>query len=220
MSISCLVLYEPLALDYSKQPRRSVSDGGGSVWVPPNRKDAYSRDDHGAKLFRWRGGRMTDMTTQALNKECTLYSVATVCVFGRDAAKLIAVQIDARKENVAEQLGGWKELSFDWIPLGLGMGSYAAVTVAGDQPRIAGPFRSRWMNQLLPATYLDNGPDELLGSRFTTGLIGSLPLLFALPAFSAQLDQLSNVLAGFVRPNRWLPHELPHGCKYFALVQT
>lgn len=212
MSISCLVLYEPLAPDYSKQSRRFISDGGGLVWVPPSRRDAYLRDDHGARLFRWRGGRMIDITTEALIKDYTLHSVATVFIQRRDTANILVVPFDARKKDVAENSGGWKDLSFEFTPQKLSWRSYAAVTLASGRRRIALPYQSPWM-ELLPATYFHNDRNSMVRSRTKIGLIGSLPVLFALPAFSAQPDQLSNVLTNCMQPNKWVEHSLPHGCK-------
>ena len=159
---------------------------------------------------------MTDMTTEALNKECTLHSVATVFIQRQDTANILAVPFDARKKDVTEDSGGWKDLSLEYA---FSWESFVEITLAGGPRRIAVAEQSPWM-KLLPAAYIENDSESILRRGVNTGLIGSLPLLFALPAFSAQLDQLSNVLTGFVRPNRWLPHELPHGCKYFALVQT
>ena len=212
VDLSCLVLYEPLAPDYSKQSRRFVSDGGRFVWVPPNRKDAYIRGDHGAKLFRWTGGRMTQMTTEALNKECTLHSVATVFIQRQDTANILAVPFDARKNDVTEDSGGWKDLSFEYTHRDFSWGSFVEITLAGGPRRIAVAEQSPWM-KLLPAAYIENDSESILRRGVNPGLIGSLPLLFALPAFSALPDQLSYVLTNFIQPNEWHAHELPPGCK-------
>ena len=188
-----------------------MSDGGDLVWVPPNHKDAYLQDEHGARLFRWLDGRMTDITTEAPHTELSLYSVATVFIRRRDKVNILAVPFDARKKDVTEDSGGWKYLNFEYTSQNLGSRSYVAVELADDQRRIALPLQTRWM-KLLPAAYFHKDPDQTVRPWSKIGLIGSLPLLFALPAFSAQPDQLSNVLTLFLRLD-WFPHELPHGCK-------
>ncbi|KAI4237661.1 MAG: hypothetical protein LQ349_001690 [Xanthoria aureola] len=64
---------------------------------------------------------------EGLNKEYPLYSVATVFIQRRDTANILAVPFDARKKDVAEDSGGWKDLSFDHTPYGIfRAGSYAA----------------------------------------------------------------------------------------------
>ncbi|KAL8749021.1 MAG: hypothetical protein Q9199_007945 [Rusavskia elegans] len=208
--ISCLVLYEPLRPNYTKQPIRVGTDGGNRFWAPPNRKDAYLRDKAGARLYRWIGGRMTDITAEDLNKKHSPYGVATVFTQWRDTNHLLAVTFDAEKKDVAEENGGWKVLSFEHISQYGTQGTYSSVGVAGDQQQLAAPGSPAWMPQLLPTIY-DYDPNPNLPQPISAGLIGELPLLFALPAFSAQPYQLSYVLTNFMQPNRWHKHQLPHG---------
>ena len=208
--ISCLVLYEPLSPNYQAQPIRMGTEGN-KFWAPPNRKNAYHRNRAGARLFKWMGGRMTDITPKDLDKNYPLYSVATIFTQYRDTNHLLAVTFDAQKQDVREEPGGWKVLSFDHIPQDGTQRTYSSVGVAGAERQLAAPGSPTWIPQLLPKIYdydSDNPPQRTSG-----GLIGNLPLLFALPAFSAQPDRLSHVLTRFMQPNRWYRHELPHGRK-------
>lgn len=206
--LSCLVLYEPLAPDYTKQPIHL------GRWAPPNRRNAYLRDKDGARLFRWMGGRMIDITApESVNGYTrTLYSEATVFTQWQDTNHLLAVTFDAEKKDVAEENGGWKVLSFDHISQYGTQGTYSSVGVAGGQQQLAAPGSSAWVPQLLPTIY-DYDPNPNLPQPISAGLIGDLPLLFALPAFSAQPERLPEVLTRCMQPNRWRRHPLPHGRK-------
>ncbi|KAL8723014.1 MAG: hypothetical protein Q9225_000631 [Loekoesia sp. 1 TL-2023] len=78
---------------------------------------------------------------------------------------------------------------------------------------MAAPGSPHWMPQLVPAIY-DYDPGQATtrpSPPSSAGLIGYLPILFALPAFSAQPHMLSQVLTRHLRPNTWLPHNYPHG---------
>ncbi|KAI4221982.1 MAG: hypothetical protein L6R36_006497 [Xanthoria steineri] len=207
--ISCLVLYEPLEPNYQKQPIRVGTQGGNKFWAPPDRKNAYVRRRDRARLFRWKGGRMTQITTESLDKEHPPYGAATVFTQWRDTNHLLAVTFDAEEKNVGEEYGGWKVLSFRHIPLGP-QGTYSEVDVAGDQQQLAAPGSRAWTPQLLPTIY-DYDPNPNLPQPVSAGLIGNLPLLFALPAFSAEPYQLPYVLTNCMQPNEWRKHELPHG---------
>ncbi|KAL8912060.1 MAG: hypothetical protein Q9171_002848 [Xanthocarpia ochracea] len=208
--ISCLVLYEPLSPNYQVQPIRTGTEGN-KFWAPPNRKNAYHRNRAGARLFRWMGGRMTDITPKDLDKNYLSYGVATIFTQYKDTHHLLAVTFDAEQRDVREEQGGWKVLSFDHIlQNGTQRTYYSSMGVVGAERQLAAPGSSAWIPQLLPKIYdydsCGNPPQRSSG-----GLIGNLPLLFALPAFSAQPDRLSHVLTSSMQPNRWNRHELPHG---------
>ncbi|KAL8672074.1 MAG: hypothetical protein Q9168_003469, partial [Polycauliona sp. 1 TL-2023] len=156
---------------------------------------------------------MTDITAGELKEKHTLYDVATIFTQWSDTSHLLAVAFDAEKKDVAEDYGGWKVLSFDHIPRNELQRTYSSVGVAGAEKQLAAPGSSTWMPQLLPTIYnYDPSPNQSNQQRpNSAGLIGSLPLLFALPAFSAPPLQLSHVLTSFMQPGRWLTHQLPHG---------
>ncbi|KAL8801143.1 MAG: hypothetical protein Q9200_007036, partial [Gallowayella weberi] len=203
--LSCLVLFEPLAPNYNKQPIRVGTDGGNKFWAPPNQKNAYIRDRTRARLFRWEGGRMSDITATDLGKKqgLSLHSVATIFTQWQDTPHLLAVNFDAETRDVAEEYGGWKVLSFDHIPqYGTPRTYYSSVGVAGAEQQLAAPGSPAWMPQLLPEIYNYDSRQSAV-QPISAGLIGNLPILFALPAFSAQPDSLSSILVSKMRPNLW-----------------
>ena len=48
-------------------------------------------------------------------------------------------------------------------------------------------------------------------NRVNAGLIGKLPLLIAIAAFSAPRAHLIDVLTNCIRPSEWRPHAFPSG---------
>ncbi|KAL8855678.1 MAG: hypothetical protein Q9178_007689 [Gyalolechia marmorata] len=156
---------------------------------------------------------MTDITAKDLDKKKNYlsYSIATIFTQYKDTNHLLAVTFDAEKRDVREEYGGWKVLSFDHIVVpqdGTQRTYYSSVGVAGAERQLAAPGSPTWIGQLLPSIYdYDSGEPQ----RTSGGLIGNLPLLFALPAFSAQPDRLSHVLTSCMKPNKWQRHNLPHG---------
>ncbi|KAL8993305.1 MAG: hypothetical protein Q9169_006441 [Polycauliona sp. 2 TL-2023] len=170
--LSCLVLYEPLAPNYHKQAIR-INDDGNKFWAPPNRKNAYHRDKAAARLFRWKGRKMTDITAGNFNKEYSPYGVATVFTQYSDTEHLLAVTFDAGKKDVAEEYGGWKILSFDRIPLDGAKQPYlSSVGVAGPKKGLAAPGSPAWMPQLLPKIYdYDSQPGSNEPQPVSAGLI-------------------------------------------------
>ncbi|KAL9633061.1 MAG: hypothetical protein Q9204_003550 [Flavoplaca sp. TL-2023a] len=208
--LSCFVLYEPLRPNYDKQPIRVGTHGGNTFWAPPNRKNAYLRDKASAQLFRWIGGRMTSITAGDLNK-CTTYAVATIFTQWPDTPHLLAVTFDAEKKDVVEENGGWKVLSFDYVPQPGTQGIYSSVSVAGGKQQIAAPGSPAWVPQLLPKVYDFDPRPNRPQHPVSAGLIGNLALLFAIPAFSALPGALSHILTRYMQPNRWHRHQLQHG---------
>lgn len=166
---------------------------------------------------------MVDITAPELSnkQEWSEYSAATMLTQYPDTHHLLAVDFDAEKRNVVEKPGGWKVLSFDHMHTpGFRGNYYSAVRIFGAEQQIAAPGSRHWMPQLLPAIY-DYDPrgqsKDLVRTNFT-GLVGSLPILFALPAFSAPPNLLSKVLTNHLGPNSWIPHHYPHGRKFHKLL--
>ncbi|KAL8932240.1 MAG: hypothetical protein Q9211_006433, partial [Gyalolechia sp. 1 TL-2023] len=209
--LSCLVLYESLEPNYNKQAIRKGS-GESGFWAPPNRKYAYHRNRVPAKLFRWRGGIATELPYRPSSLDgVTRHSVATVFAQYPDTNHLLAVDFDAEEKDVVEDPGGWKVLSFRHQPQpGTGR-IYSYVDVFGMEQQMAAPGSPHWMPQLIPSIYNYDSRQSTPRRPSTAGLIGHLPILFALPAFSAQADRLAQVLTGHLRPNTWRPHQHCHG---------
>ncbi|KAL8755824.1 MAG: hypothetical protein Q9184_004682 [Pyrenodesmia sp. 2 TL-2023] len=192
LDLSCLVRYEPLSPNYSKQGRRTGSDGN-NFWAPPNKKDAYYRDRNGARFFRWKGGRATEIPNNSYsNARLRTYGVATVFGQYKDTPHLLAVGFDAETKDVAEEPGGWKVLSFNHTQDPQGHW-YSSIGVFRSEQLLAAPGSRHWMPQLLPEIY-DYDRRQTATVPTSAGLIGDLPILFGLVAFSAPPHLLSHVL--------------------------
>lgn len=165
-------------------------------------------------MFRWRGGRIIkDMTSEIGHRNgFTQHSIATIFTQYPDTTHLLAVAFDVQTRNVAEDYGGWKVLSFDHISQSGTQNTYSSIGVAGAHQQLAAPGAPHWMPQLVPGIY-DFNPHQAFQRATSAGLIGHLPILFALPAFSAPPYLLPNVLTNHLQPNTWVPHNHPNGCK-------
>lgn len=207
--ISCLISYEPLEPNYQKQAIRRDPVPNG-FWAPPNKRSAYHRNRTPAKRFRWRGGRMTEVQLNPSSlSRLTKYSVATIFTQYPDTNHLLAVDFDAEEKDVRENPGGWKVLSFLHKTQQPQQGierKYSYVTVWGDEQQMAAPGYPRLVSQLIPSIYEYDHGQATTRRPTSAGLIGLLPILFALPAFSAPTHRLAQVLTGQLRPNTWIPH--------------
>ena len=131
------------------------------------------------------------------------HSAATIFTQNPDTSHLLVVPFDAQLTHAYENNGGWKVLTFHHMRRNNSQDTYSAVSTVGDRQHIAAPGSPHWMPQLLPHVY-----DFQTGSpRRHAGLIGKLPILIALAAFSAPPNALGGVLTNCVRPGQWLPHQ-------------
>lgn len=201
-NISFYVRVEPLSPNYQAQP---IRHGDHGFWAPPNVRSGYTRGP--SYTFRWMNGNMTlvgptDPIGLSLHQP---YSTATVFTQNPDTPHLLVVPFDAQGMNVNGYPGGWRPLVFRHIRLD-NTRAYSAVSANGDRQHIAAPGLAHWMPQLLPPVY-----DYQMGSvRVQGGLIGSLPLLIALAAFSAPPGVLVGTLTNCVQPMAWRPHQFPY----------
>ena len=202
-NISFFVQLNPLVPNYP-QPVRYESY---SFWAPPNVKTGYTRKP--GYVFRWMNGNMThirpdDPIGRSLHH---VHSAATVFTQTPDTPHLLVVPFDAQRTNVVEYPGGWRPLFFHHMRIDKTR-RYSAVSANGDCQHIAAPGLTRWMPQLLPPVY-----DYQSGSgsaRIQAGLIGSLPLLIALAAFSAPPNVLVGVITNCIQPMAWRPHQFQY----------
>ena len=88
---------------------------------------------------------------------------------------------------------------------------YSLVDLQGDEQQLAAPVPQEWINKLIPCIYKYD--ERSPPTPEFAGLIGDLPLLLALAAFSAPPEQLNSVLTQNIQPGVWLPHTHRHGCK-------
>ena len=148
------------------------------------------------------------------------HSTVTVFTQRPDTDHLLAVNFDAETRNVCEEPGGWRVLTFDHYPNGQN-GTYSYVHLVGAEQHLAAPGSHDWMPQLMPAIY-DYQTVNVNGVPVTprtqsAGLIGSLPLLLALAAFSAPPNSLAAAFSR-VQPGMWLPHNLHPGRSEYCSI--
>ena len=205
-NLSFYVRIEPLSPDYGYggQPIRHVDAGD---WLPPNRSSGIKNGQGPISLFRWAGGRVITVPPndqiQATNLDRYLYRAATIFTQYPDTPHLLVVPFDARTRNVFLFGRGWQRIKFIHNRVGNNSNAYYSyISDVGTEPRIAAPGSEHWIPQLLPPWY-DCDPRHAL--RTQAGLIGQLPLLFALAAFSAPAKSLG-VLSSSMKPGRWMSH--------------
>ena len=201
--ITFYVLVDSLEPNYQAQ---SAQHGSHGYWSPPTIKAGYTT--RSSSLFRWRGGIMVQIAAhEVVNYPLgPIHSAVTVFTQYPDTPHLLVVPFDARARDVDRYPGAWRPLTFRHARIAGTQGIYSVVSANADRQHIAVRGSSRWMPQLLPKVY----DDQSQSTRTQAGLIGSIPLLIALAAFSAPITFLPSVLTNCVRPQRWHPHQLQY----------
>ena len=199
-NLSFYVLINSLEPNYQAQTAQHGSHG---YWSPPTIRTGYNT--RSSSLFRWRGGIMIQIPNhEVVNHPLgSIHSAATVFTQNPDTPHLLVVPFDAQARDVDGYPGAWRPLTFRHVRIVGTQGTYSAVSANADRQHIAVRGSSRWMPQLLPRVY----DDQSRSTRIQAGLIGSIPLLIALAAFSAPITFLPSVLTQCLRPQRWLPHQ-------------
>lgn len=182
--------------DYAKQAPQQT---GRFCWVPPTKRNAFKSGD--LYLFRWSGGRIHQIgRASPLGAH---FDSATVFTHHFYTGHLLAVELDAQETDVASTDQGWRELSFNHEPEGNSGRFYSYVDVLGPEGKIAAPS-THLMTQLLPSIYNCQQADPLVTNA---GLIGPLPILLAMAAFTAAPAQLATVFTRYVQPGVWQNHQ-------------
>ena len=199
-NISFYVMIDSLEPNYQAQ---RAQHGQHGYWVPPTIRTGYTT--RSSNLFYWRGGTMTHIAADEVVSHPLgqIHSAATVFTQNPDTPHLLVIPFDARRRDVDEYPGSWRPLTFGHVRIVGTEDTYSAVSANADRQYIAVRGSSRWMPQLLPRVY----DDQSRSTRTQAGLIGSIPLLIALAAFSAPASFLQAVLTNCLRPQRWLPHQ-------------
>jgi len=208
-SLSFIVKIQDIRPNYTVQPNRSTESTDG-FFLPPDRKEAFDKGN--ATYFRWQHGRMSTFSDVS---DLTPYSAATIFSQKDDTDRLLAVHFDALTRDVASYHSGWRDLSFDHLPKQDTSATYSFINLIGGEKRLAAGGSSAWIGQLLPSEYdyHRTTPDGYLMHSLTAsaGLIGSLPILIGLAAFSAPKESLTAVLTSSIKPKAWRRHNLPTG---------
>lgn len=203
--LSFYVRIAPLAPDYrEREPRHSREQ---HYWQPPNRVNGFMPGDGPRLFFRWMGGRLSVVppNDNICGVNLAEYRTATVFTQRPDTPHLLAVPYDARLRDVRTVGPDWRPLTFNHEQIGETNTYFSYVTSSGAEQHLAAHGSQHWTGQLLPTWYdCDAGTEE--STRSQGGLIGNLPLLFALAAFSAPPARLS-VLTNSLQPGAWVPHQ-------------
>ena len=195
--LSFYVNIEVLDPDYQMQkPRHSPDEHD---WLPPNKKDAYKTVGEGT-FFKWIGGRVVPPGSMEYTK-LSESSAAIVFTQHPSTANLLAVPFDARKESV-NKYHGWQAIGFDHIQVGKTKNYFSSIAFCRSESRLCAPAPSHWIPELLDLFY-NHAPID----RFQVGMIGDLPLLFALAAFSTpSTTPMGPILQRCLQPGDWQPH--------------
>lgn len=167
--------------------------------MPPTIRNAFKFGD--LYLFRWSSGRICQI--ERGSPVGAHFDSATVFTHHHYTGHLLAVELDAQETDVASTDQGWRELSFHHEPEGSSGRTYSYVDVLGPEEKIAAPSR-HLMTQLLPSIYNCQQADPAVTNA---GLIGSLPILLAMAAFTAAPAQLATVFTQHVQPGVWQNHQ-------------
>lgn len=178
------------------------------TWLPP--VECNNLNTNQPTCFKWQAGRVRTSSPTADPKT---HSVATVFTQTRGSENLCAVTIDARSQDVADQNGGWRNLSFNHLPAPDNR-VYSSLNLMGQEGHLAAPGSPNWVPQLIPHA-CDYRPQHNPGvaPKPSAGLIGDIPLLLALAAFSASEGLLIPTMTQNIRPGLWVPHNRIAGSK-------
>ena len=209
-NLSFCVRIEPLSPDYGYHGQM-IRHAEGGYWLPPNRTNGLTNGQGPTLLFRWKGGRISIVPAndpiQGMDLNRYMYDTATIFTQYPDTPHLLAVPFDARTRSVYHFGRGWQYIRFIHSRVGNINAYYSYISIRGVERAIAAPGSPRWMPELLPSQH---DCDHRHSTRTQAGLIGDLPLLFALAAFSAPPESLETLLSS-MQPGRWNPHGLRTG---------
>lgn len=173
---------------------------GGIDWMPPTKRNAFISEQY--CIFLWSGGEIHEL--KPASSLGAPFGSATVFTTRRlDSGHLLAVELDAHEKDVDSTDQGWRELTFHHEQVDSSGRTYSSVACLGSEEKIAAP--SKYLRkQLLPKMYDCQQADA---SVTNAGLIGSLPILLAMAAFTAAPSQLTTIFTQCVGPGIWRNHE-------------
>ena len=176
--------------------------------MPPDRANGLTNGPGPTQLLCWEGGRISIVPAnnpiRGINLNGYVYRTATIFTQYPDTPHLLAVPFNARTRSVHPSFGrGWQHVTFNHIRVGnSGDAYYSYISTCGGEQKIAARGSQNWIDQLLPGWY-DCDPRH--DTRNQAGLIGELPLLFALAAFSAPPTSQA-CLPHSIAPGKWIRH--------------
>ena len=210
--LSFCVRIEPLSPDY-RYHAQMIRHAEGGFWLPPNRPNGLTNGQGPVLLFRWKGGRINMISAndpiQGIDLNRYMYRTATTFTQYPDTPHLLAVPFNARTRSVYHSGRGWQNIRYIHNRVGNSNAYYSYISVQGVERAIAAPGSPSWMPELLPSQH---DCDRRHATRTQAGLIGELPLLFAIAAFSVPPLRLQTLLSS-MQPGKWCSHGLKTGRK-------
>ena len=122
-----------------------------------------------------------------------------------EGGDLLGVYLDASEEDVKNSnYGSWRRLRFNKVD-GSGR-TFSYLDFAGERNQTVGTLQNHLVPQLLPDKY---NPRRQDGKN--EGLVGRLPILIGVAAFSIESQGLAQALTQCILPQTWAPHYSPNG---------
>ena len=196
------------------------SDYSQGFFLPPNQGKGY--DSRLSHCFRFHHAVFTPcpVNDQVHSHDMAVHNVATVFSQAMSTDHFSMVPLDARIRDKSDRRYDSSKLSFDHKRRN-NFSSFASLEGSCIPEGLPAPAPPGW-DQLIPKAYCyqdvdGNGKRIKPGTDFA-GLIGKLPLLVALVAFSAVPDKLSEVLVNHIIGGKWIPHTYDTGREFLCLL--
>ena len=213
-------LIKEQGVEPSGQQSERVKNGR---WFPPHKRHGI-QDMGNPSYFRWTNGVVETMTWNEFRPLVhNRNPVDTATVFYSEDS-FFAVNFDARRHHVRESLlGDWKDIGFHYVRLTTPAQPprlYAQLDYAPAHTHLPAHGSSRWIPDLFPPTYHFQANDAFMPNASNAGLIGRLPLIFSLVAFSCASEHVAHYTRHCVQRQRWAPHNRPHGREFSKELQS
>ena len=194
-----------IAPDWNGQAIQNFNDGG---WKPPTWALGLRTVENG-RLYRWESGVASILARNdpayvavVQHPEEYEYSAGTVFTQAPYSQRFFAVNFDARWNNI-DPNWRWEQLMFNHVPHQAGQGFYYSdLGLLRDSHNLATLTNADWQRDLFPSGMRCDGTHAFAQNRRTAGLIGSLPFLLAVIAFSGPRESLADILQYCLRPSQ------------------
>ena len=199
--LSIYVRIEPVGMGYGYHSMEPM------WFLPPNTPNDIMNERDPITLLRWEGGRNIIVPVndpiQRADLDEYMYREATIFTKYPHKPHLWAVPFDARTRSVQLFKRGWQRITFNNIRNGDSSSNtyYSYISSRGAGPELTTPEMPHWIPQVWPY------PNTSHATSIQSGLIGELPLLFAIAAFSAPPSS-PEVLVTSMHPGKWTSHGL------------
>ena len=213
---SFLFRIEPIESIFDRDPPRL---GGIYGWTPPRRHDLYLR--HPGQFYRWQDGNVAPIQDDPIFDSSSSWCYKSASIFTH-GGQFLATPVDVTRPASYE----WSLslVGFHHIPSReSNTRLYSYLDFAGEFDHLAAPDLSynNWTLNLFP-NQLQRPSNQPNPGIISAGVIGCLPLLLSMAAFSGPAQFLQQVLLHSMRNvhgrRRWIQHPYGNGCKPFLRV--